>query len=91
MSVIAGVCHPAPWLQSAMGLELLCKRRIEPCLVAHENDRATAVTKFKQPLLVGGGVARSIRRVSGVTDQSSGRAGGLLSSFFWERVSYLIV
>ena len=35
----------------------LYKERIEPCFVANESDRVAAVAKFKQRLMIGGGVA----------------------------------
>ncbi|MBL8547964.1 MAG: DUF3137 domain-containing protein [Hyphomonadaceae bacterium] len=38
----------------------LYKERIEPCFAANENDRLGAVAKFKQRLLIGGGVAAAI-------------------------------
>ena len=34
----------------------LYKERIEPCFVANENDRVSAVATFKQRLLIGGGI-----------------------------------
>jgi hypothetical protein len=37
--------------------ERLYKERIEPCFVANESDRIAAVGKFKQRLLIGGGLA----------------------------------
>lgn len=37
--------------------ERLYKERIEPCFAGNENDRLAAVAKFKQRLLIGGGIA----------------------------------
>lgn len=40
--------------------ERLYKERIEPCFAANESDRVAAVAKFKQRLLIGGGVALAL-------------------------------
>jgi len=42
------------------GFERLYKERIEPCFAANESDRIAAVGKFKQRLLLGGGVAAAV-------------------------------
>lgn len=40
--------------------ERLYKERIEPCFAGNENDRLAAVEKFKQRLLIGGGIALAL-------------------------------